>query len=394
MCAGTALVLLLVQTLGLADGYRNPPEGAAAQGRAGARYTQGDDPSTVTFNPANLMDLERQSVMLSAGVGYSQVKYTSPLGQSEDSEDPWRILPAVFAAWALKDGDYVAGLGIHMPYGQSTEWDKDGFIATVAPYFAQMKTVNLNPSIATRIGKNLSVGVGLDVMWSELESRTLLAGSELKLTGDGESLGGNIGLTWQLSDRQRLAATYRSPMSVTYKGDSELSGLPGTDFETEIDFPTTVGIGYGIHLTDAVRLEANAEWVEHSRNQELGFDLGGYNQMLEQQLGTEAAQALLNQDQSWDDTWTVAVGADWAFAPCYVLRAGWTFLPTPIPGETLMPYLPQGDKNVFALGLGYSKDDHSFDVAYSVLVTDDRDLVAGKYEFNIHLIGLSYDYSF
>jgi len=103
MCAGTALVLLLVQTLGLADGYRNPPEGAAAQGRAGARYTQGDDPSTVTFNPANLMDLERQSVMLSAGVGYSQVKYTSPLGQSEDSEDPWRILPAVYAAWPLKD---------------------------------------------------------------------------------------------------------------------------------------------------------------------------------------------------------------------------------------------------------------------------------------------------
>ena len=82
-------VALLVCDVARADGFRNPVETPSAQGRAGARYTQADDASTVTYNPANLMDLEEPSVLTAVTFGYTKVDYTAPWGQSEETKSPW-----------------------------------------------------------------------------------------------------------------------------------------------------------------------------------------------------------------------------------------------------------------------------------------------------------------
>ena len=58
--AAAALLLVIAMDPVQADGFRNPPEGAAALARGGARVTQADDPTTISHNPANLMDLEGQ----------------------------------------------------------------------------------------------------------------------------------------------------------------------------------------------------------------------------------------------------------------------------------------------------------------------------------------------
>jgi long-subunit fatty acid transport protein len=75
------------------------------------------------------------------------------------------------------------------------------------------------------------------------------------------------------------------------------------------------------------------------------------------------------------------------------VRAGWTYLPTPVPDETFMSTLPEGDKNIFAVGMGFGGERHSLDVAYSLNIADDRTVmtpVPGTYEFESHLIGVSY----
>lgn len=399
------------------DGFRNPPEGSAALGRAGARLTQGDDPSAVTHNPANLLDMEDGPVVMpSATLGYVSTKYTSPFGATEKSRDAWRVLPALYAAGPLAEGRYAWGLGVHFPYGQSTKWNREGVFGIGTPYHAEMTTLNVSPAVAVRLTDRLSAGVGLNLMRSDMEFRMQLpwlpppAGltgpvSALSFEGDGYGLGARAGLTWQVTERQRVAITYQSPVDIDYKGDFEMANpppegvwpvpvAPSSDFETTVRFPTVVAMGYGVQATAALRLEAYAEWVEHSRNDRMDLDIGANNDLLMLTMGSTS------MPQDWDDTWAFGIGADWQVAPGATVRAGWTYLPTPVPDETFMPTLPEGDKNILALGLGLASDRHALDLAYALNLTESRTIeghpnpaVNGKYTFDAHLIGVSYRYA-
>ena len=75
-----AIVLAGTVATTMADGYRNPPEGAAALGRGGVRYVYGDDGSVLTHNPAGLTDLEAATLTFSTTFAYSPTEYTSAAG--------------------------------------------------------------------------------------------------------------------------------------------------------------------------------------------------------------------------------------------------------------------------------------------------------------------------
>jgi long-chain fatty acid transport protein len=283
-----------------------------------------------------------------------------------------------------------------------------------------MKAINVTPAVAVQAGDDWYLGAGLDLMWSDLDFRQFFpwfaitgnpmdGDTRLTFEGDGWGFGAHVGVTWQVADNQRLALTYRSPMKVTYEGDFEmerpidparlpppLRGITATsDFETEINFPSVVGLGYGIRVSEDVRLEANVEWVEHSRYQDLNLDVAQNNMLVGAAMGSTAIP------QNWDDTWTATVAGDWRFDPNWTLRAGWTYLPTPVPDDTLNPSLAEGDKNMLAVGLGFKDGPHSLDVAYIAAIADDRTIsnnqnpmVNGTYEFESHLIGATYGYWF
>jgi len=380
----------------VADGFRNPPDGAAAMGRGGMRLTQGEDPSAINNNPANLMDLDEACVMPSVTIGYARTEYTSPQGISEETEAPWRMLPSVYAAWPDKDGRYAFGIGINVPYGQSTEWDSTGVFQYRAAHFAQMSTVNVTPTMAAKLSESVSVGVGVNLMWSRLELSQRIppsvAGpaSEVSFDGDGYGIGAKAGLTWNVTDKQRIAMTYQSPVDINYEGDSTMTTIPATmayggDFETELQFPSAVGLGYGIHVTERLRVEANLEWVEHSRNEQITIDTGTSTVI----------------PQNWDDVWVVGLGADLQLTDGCILRAGWQRMPTPVPAQTLMPTLPEGDNNIFGVGLGFRGEANTLDLAYVMSVFEDRTVannlnpaVNGECQFESHLLLVSYTRAF
>ncbi len=396
----TCLLCAVLGVAAFADGYRNPPEGAAVLGTSGMRLSYGDDPSAVSHNPANLMDLRKPQVMPSVTFGYS-TKELNNGGISEESEDPWATLPALYGAWPDSEGHYVLGLGINSPYGQSTTWDKNGMVGRMAPYFSEISTVNVAPAFGTKLGNNIFVGAGIGIMYSELDFRQLFRGSTARFDAEGYGVGGNAGITVKVPGRQRIALTYRSPVNMDYDGDFSMMPAVSGDFETEIDFPAELALGYGIEATERLRLEANVEWVEHSQNDEMVLDTGKNNAVLEAALGTRTIE------QDWEDTWTFGVGADLILSGAWSLRTGWTYLPTPVVEETFMPSWAEGDKHVIGAGLGYAGEAHTLDLAYAYNICDDRDInnpahpvtgqtypFNGEYDFEAHLFAVSYIYRF
>lgn len=416
-CVVKSLVYVaLVSTLSfsvLADGYRNPPESASALGKIGGKIAHIDDASAVTINPANLTDLKKPEVMASLTLGYAVREIDSPYGFSDETEDPWAYLPSIFAAWPVADGEYVAGFALTVPYGRFTDWESDVFFAGVSPYYAEQSVINLAPTIAKKLTDKVSIGVGLNIYQSDVMFKQLYPWSSLTMNqadpngtarfeGDGWGVGANAAITWKVNDKHTLAVVYRSPFSIEYDGDFDINNVPAaaaamgvtpsSRFETEIDYPTCVSAGYGIQLTDTVRVEFDVEWIEHSRNEELPIDIGMNTALLPSSV----------IPQGWDDNWTYGVGIDWQFAAEWVARAGYIYLETPTPSETTLPVAAEEDQSVVSIGLGYdSENGHSLDIAFAAGLFDGRKVndnvnpaVNGDYDFESYLVSLGYGYSF
>lgn len=409
------VVLVCGATSVLANGFRNPPAGSEALGRVGGKIAQADDASAVEHNPANLSEIKEAQVMASATVIDTSTKFHSPMG-SASTEDSWKFLPNLFVALPSSNHNFTAGLGVTTPFGQSTVWDQTGAFRYTAPYSAELTVVNVNPTLATKLGDKVSVAAGLDVYLSRLDMKQVLPWSLLTggampdgtahLQGDGAGVGGNAAVTYRPTKAQSVALTYRSPVKVDYEGDGTFSGAqaigmsPSSDFESSIEFPTMVGLGYGIELTESVRVEADVEWIEFSRYDALTLDAGNSNPLLNGPASPNPRAPLVVR-QNWKDTWTFGLGADWKVAEEVTLRAGYIFLQSPVPEETLAPTLPDADRHVATVGAGWHRGPNRLDLAYGYSFIGDRDVSKdqnpaynGTYETSSHLMSVSYARAF
>jgi len=405
--AGVAALATLAGSA-YAEGFRNQTIGASDLGRSGGRIAQIDDATAVQHNPANLTDITNVEAQVAVSVVYYNVDFQSPFGQTATSIHPWHELPNIFIAAPVKGDRVAAGLGITMPYGLASQWKSSssafsqtppyGTFTYFTPSYSQLITVNVNPSLAVKLTDDLSLGAGVDVMWSDLEFKQYLSpfvpNFQAHAEGDGVGVGGNAGLTWRITPHQRLALTYRSTMTVDYSGTTKFENgpaIPGTSFGSQIKYPNIIALGYGIELTDKIRLETDFEWVQFSQFRNLQAAIGP------NLLGVPSQ----NVSEHWHNTFTAGIGGDWKFADHWVLRAGYQYFESPVPNSNFTPTIPDSNQNVFTIGLGWKGKHNSVEASYGLDFYNDRNITNdqnpafnGKYTFNVHLISLAYNYSF
>jgi long-chain fatty acid transport protein len=400
----------------IADGFRNPPESASALGRIGGKIVHTEDASAATINPANITKIKNPSVMVSLTAGYGSKEFTSAIdGSTTDTKDNTAYLPSIYAT--IPAGDvYTFGLGVTFPFGRHSEWDKSAIFSTTSPYYSELIVANINPSIARKFGDNVSVGIGVSLYQSSLQFKQVMPWSVLTKTpaspsgtgnfeGDGTSFGINFGITWDIAEHHSVALTYRSPFDVTYKGDFDVTETPAgvatmgitshSDFETKFKFPTMVALGYGMEVTDRLRVEFNIEWIEASRNKEFVVDIENNNILVG---GTPAPSTI---PQNWDDNWTFGIGADYQCTESIIARAGYMYLDAPSPTSTMIPVASEENQSVISFGLGYTHEVHTFDIAYAygilngITVDDNANpAVNGSYDHESHLLSAAYGYQF
>ncbi|MEI6807798.1 MAG: outer membrane protein transport protein [bacterium] len=395
-----------------ADGLRNPPPGAVGLGRAGVVIAESSDASAVFYNPANLALIQGNSIEAAVSIAHSTLEYSRP-GYNLSSDTDWQVLPNLFVATPIQYGGktFSLGLGLTTPFGQGIDWAQDSFVKYNSPYSAQMSMININPSVAFHLTKSLLLGAGVDVYWSRLKfkqsfpwamafSNPALPDGVASFQGDGMAVGGNVGLTWLITRSQRLALTYRSRFDVSYDGDFDVSNMPQgsplsptSSFSSKMKFPDILGVGYGVELAPNWNVEADAEWITWSRNDSQPIDIGSNNLLL------PPSARIVNND--WSDTFTAGLSTEYRFATEWAVRAGYTFVQSPIPNRTFSPILGDTDTHVITFGLGWHSGRHAVNAAYALNLYEDRNItdnqstaLNGDYSVSSDLISLSYVLTF
>jgi len=375
------------------DGYRNPPPTAEGIGKSGVNSAFVDDASAISYNPANLAFQTNASFVASLTFARTENSYSPPAPLSFESDAEWVVLPNIYYAQPLGGSGMSLGLGITTPHGQGLSWKSSEFLALVGaepvPYEATLALIDIGPTFAAKVSDSFAIGAGLDLYVSQLNLKALVPTGGPVLDSEGEGygvgLGGNLSATWIPAEGHRAVVTYKSQFSVDYEGDFELGGVSAGDFETTLEFPNIIGLGYGVQLNDKIQVEVLVEWLQWSVN--------------DSQTLTAGALGDLVIENNWDDTVTFGIGGSWQVNDSIVARAGYAYLPTPIPDETITPLLPDADRHAISFGLGYTTGSHSVDLAYTVSIYDDRSAPLtgagpGTYEIDSNLIGLTYSLSF
>ncbi len=403
----------------LANGFRNPPEGAAALGRTGGKIALTEDASAVSHNPANVALIPTKDYVESLTIILAETEFTSKDGRHGETSGDVAWIPTVFftSPATVMGKDVFLGIGLTSPWGQSTEWDEHGPFEFVAPHFAELRTIALTPTVSFKASEKVLIGLGLDVAYSDVTLNQRYAWGtvtgdpstppgNVSLEGDGVGVGGRFGITWLMTDSQRLAFTARTRMNVDYDGNTKVLGIPSpaelpgplgaivtprSNFETEIDFPAMLALGYGIKVDEKLRIGVDFEWIEFSSFDQLPLNLGNNSVLL----------PFESVPENWDDTITIGFGVEYDASDTIVLRGGYVWLESPVPEETLAPTLPDTDRHLLSIGLGYKYRQHTFDFAYALSFYDDLEVTTnlnpaynGDYDVDSQLVQLTYNYRF
>lgn len=402
----TALFLLIfaVTTSYAAEGLRTLPDSAEAMGMIGGRLAVLDDASVVRTNPATLTDIQDTTFMFTYQPWHGKTDFTNTLGMQESMLVPWKHLGSAYIVHPIND-TLTAGLGLTAPFGVSINWEREGLFKYFGAYDANLQTFAFTPALGLKINDDVSLGFGLDIYRSRLQLNqkfpwALAVGApvpdgNMNFEGDGWGLGAYMGLNFDLGEKHHVALVGRLPVSVDYEGDFEISNIPApgialptSPFETEIEHPGSIGVGYAYDVCDRLTLGVDFEWLQNSTHDDVPLMIGA-NQPL---LGGNNSVPL-----GWEDSISVGVGAEYEATENLTLRCGYLYSDSPMNSPTYNPSIPADDRHIISVGAGYSWGLNSIDFAYSLLTMDSsriRNNVVpafnGKYNYDWDIITISF----
>lgn len=391
MAACLLLSSLAATTAARAGGFYIKEQSAQGLGRAFAGMSAfAPDASAVYFNPAALTTIDE---LVGTGAVYGLILEaeqedfgtvrTVPglddpipvLGRSGGNPfDP--LIPAAnfyVAAPADDDGLFV-GFGMNSPFGLNNKYDGD-FFGRFDSIKSLLFTINLQPTIAYKLGSKFSVGAGLDIQYAEVTLTNALPNLDpalgdgfFRVEGNDWNLGWNAGLHLDLGDLQ-MGAHYRSGIDYVLQGEAQIRGLFGPleplngifSASAPLSLPDIVsgGIAYSVGDTGA-RVLFDLTWFDWSDFDEIEIGIAP---------GLEFGMI-----QNYKDTWSFALGGEYDLNERLTLRLGSQYDETPTRNAFRNTRVPDGDRWWAAGGLSYRiRERFTVDFSYAhVFVTTER----------------------
>jgi long-chain fatty acid transport protein len=395
---------LFIPSLSFGAGFLIYNHDASATGGGLAFTAQADNPSAVFYNPAAINRLEGTNISSGGTMIFPATSFKSKAtGKETDMEHHIYLLPNFYITHKLND-KFSVGVGLFSPFGLSTDWPKNWegrYLST----FASLRTLYLNPVISWQINPQLSTAVGVSLVKSDIEQKKAqsfwplpVPDGRTKLEADGTSVGFNLALLYQCPPYFDLGISYRSKVSIHYKGDVENKApkylskvLPKGDVSVDIDLPPIVAAGIATSIVKNLTLEADLFWVGWSTYDELKADF-------EDPVPKPFEPFVAPIVRDYHDVITYAFGLKYQIHPSWVIRCGYVIDRTPVPEKTVDPILPDANRDEYSIGVGYEGKKYKLVLSYYGVFARDRNVdknlngFNGKYESSSHLIAMNFEY--
>jgi long-chain fatty acid transport protein len=402
-----------------------------------------EDASTTFYNPAGLMYLSGTQLVLAGHAVRPSAEFsgdaTGPLGNTisggnGDDAGGTSFVPNFYYSRELPN-NFRFGLGINAPFGLKTEYDAD-WKGRYQAIESEVKTVNINPTIAYQAMPNLSVGVGFNAQYVEATlSQAIDQGSSCilfrifqlgdtptdaaiacggigltpqgadaraKVEGDDWSYGYNIGLMYDIAAGSRIGFAYRSKIRQKLEGDASFDGahqlftglgmFVPSGVTAGVTLPENVSLSLYHELDNRWALLADATWTRWSRFDEL-------------RIAYDSNQSDTVTTEDWTNSTRYALGVNYRHNSAWLLRGGVAYDEEPIRNAQLRtPRIPGNDRTWLAFGANYRHSPNlSFDAGYAHLFVDDTPIdhtdangysLEGEYDNAVDILSVQMNWTF
>ena len=432
-----ALLLVAFSGAASASGFQLLEAGSGLGNAYAGSAAKANDASTIFWNPAGMTQLKAREV--SGGLtavrpsfkfnnkGSAVGVFSSPVVGDGDDAGSWAFIPNGYISWALNKDLYI-GLGIGAPFGNATKYDKPWKGSAQSNEF-DIKTININPSIAYRVNEKVSLGAGFS--WQKIEADYYRQVAILPAQGFGalpqveshmsiedDAWGWNIGALFTLSPSTKVGLSYRSTVQFNTDGKVKLSG-DGTaagnataaglavrggasDVKADLEVPDTFILSVTQQLSDRWEMLGDVSWTGWSSIQDVDIIRTSGLQ------GGNSAQIL---HANFDDTWRVAMGANYKYTDAIKFMFGLAYDQTPVKSSsTRLTSLPDNDRTWFTAGLQWKpakEQTLELGAAYiyipntkinqnetTINPLTNRGTVTGDYDSSVWLFGVQYSMAF
>jgi len=360
-------------------------------------------PSVLYNNAAGMTDLEGTQVEVGATFIKPRVTVSTvtPAGESKTyGESKWWVPPNAYVTHQINDKVW-AGVGIFSRFGLGVEypsaWNGRYNVRKIT-----IESLDINPSVAFKVNDQLSLAAGLRAEYFDMELKSAIPTGtpfvdpdlDFRMKGDSWGIGYNLGAYYKATESVSFGLSYDSEIKQEVEGTYTTSHplLSGGKGNGDITVPGIIRLATSVQATEKLLVNAGVVYTMWSSYDELAIN---FNPAL---LGTEDSSV---SEKDWDDTIRWQLGVEYALNEEWNLRAGYAYDNSPMPDEHVDYLVPANNRNLFSLGVGYEKNNLFYDLSYTYLLIQDRDISArptegvldGEFtDGDAHMIGLSVGY--
>lgn len=419
---GVAKRIVLASLLGVASsaqaaGFALIEQSASGMGSAYAGAAAvAEDASTIFFNPAGMTYVQGTQVVGAlhlinpnaefndkGSVGAQGIPSTVvPKGGEGPDAGNLAFVPNFYYKRDLTE-NVKFGLGLNAPFGLKTEYG-DNWIGRFQADKSEVKTININPSIAFKVSEQLSLGLGVSAMRAEATltrsvNRVTSPESYVKIKGDDWGFGFNFGAIYQATADTRFGVAYRSKVEQHLDGkakfDAPLNGS-NTGVKADVTLPENFSVSVFSKLDDKWDVMGDATWTRWSQFKEL-------------KVLRDNGTTLALTPENWENTMRYSVGVNYRYSDTLKLRAGLAYDEEAIKNEYRTARIPGNDRKWVSFGVSYQLAPATkFDVGYSHLfisdakIDDDQTAAAagrngrllGDFEGSVDILSLQVTHNF
>jgi len=393
--APLAALGLLVGSTGQAEagGFEIYNQGARAMGFAGAYVAQAYDPSAIYFNAAGIGMLRGTHLYLSAGFGSMNTDFTGegpypPVGTLETTDGGLGVLPSIYFTTQVAD-DWVVGLGFYTQFGTRAVWENpDEFTGRYICTDCRIRSRNLNPTVAYKIEDRLTIGAGLNILFSSFDHQQRLVAdpnpfpeptdvAELTIASATDtSFGWNAGILASPSENFSIGLHYRSKVSPEYEGEADFNQiLTGNDIVDTIVAaslpprqPVLVSHSLPASITGGIAIRRENWTIEGDLIYTFWSSFDSVLFAYPNGEGVTATELV----QDYETIWEGRLGIEYLLSESWAVRGGYAYDHSPQPTDTISPFLHDEDRHVFGLGGTYRYENLQLDLFGRYLLFRDR----------------------